>query len=699
MKSRVLISASLLLVPCAVLSSPECAPHATPVLKTVRELREAGFAKPETEHRFSVTGTVLTTMGQRRLVVEDTSGRTAFYAQEKPLLRLSAGDRISVNGLVRTGYLSDLYSDILMPKMTITVLGHGPGVVFRERTIAELTRSNEDFLPVRVTGTVIDIFRDEIDEESAFLQLRDGTAFLSVGLPASHPLLTRPDKLLYASVLIEGFFVHNLTGYRVFLGPHLALGDTGSLRIVAPPAAKPTDAPTLQPLMTTDPRTLAAKPRGSLVGTVLAVRPNGRLILQSSKERLSNIFLANGVAPPVRGQRIRASGHPTTDLYHLNLTQAFWCDESNGMNFAETNSASAVSPRSILHSGASGRRYRPEYHGRRVTMTGVIRTTATSTDLVSDGLPVPLELASGLPLPVAGSIVRLTGVWAFNIDNWRPDAILPHITGYALVLHDPNDIVVISAPPWWTPFRLMLVIIALTALLIAFVAWNRILKTLIDRRGRALYRESIARATSELKTSERTRLAVELHDALSQTLAGVSFRIDAAEETLPTDPDEAARQLKTARLTLKSCRDDLRNCLWDLRNDTLECRDVSESIRRTVLPHLGRTELTVRFPIPRARLSDSTLHALLSIIRELSVNAVRHGRARHISVAGSLDERELAFSVKDDGVGFDPSNRPGAADGHFGLQGVMERLRQMNATLTVESKPGSGTKIIGRIPK
>ena len=51
------------------------------------------------------------------------------------------------------------------------------------------------------------------------------------------------------------------------------------------------------------------------------------------------------------------------------------------------------------------------------------------------------------------------------------------------------------------------------------------------------------------------------------------------------------------------------------------------------------------------------------------------------------------FSVRDDGSGFDPDNCPGLRDGHFGLQGVRERIKKFNGEMSIESQPGTGTRI------
>ena len=99
-----------------------------------------------------------------------------------------------------------------------------------------------------------------------------------------------------------------------------------------------------------------------------------------------------------------------------------------------------------------------------------------------------------------------------------------------------------------------------------------------------------------------------------------------------------------------------------------------------------------RFGVPRARFTDNTTHNLLRIVRELVANAIRHGRAKTVRIAGEEHDGTIRFSVRDDGCGFDPETAPGPAQGHFGLRGIRERLNALNGTLTVESAPGQGTK-------
>lgn len=133
--------------------------------------------------------------------------------------------------------------------------------------------------------------------------------------------------------------------------------------------------------------------------------------------------------------------------------------------------------------------------------------------------------------------------------------------------------------------------------------------------------------------------------------------------------------------------------MWDLRNQTLDDVSMDEAIRRTLAPHLAGASLAVRFDVARELFSDNTALSILRIIRELTLNAVRHGKATAVKVAGCIEGNKLMFSVKDNGQGFDPSNVPGVEAGHFGIQGISERVESLGGALTIDSRRDTGTRV------
>ena len=203
---------------------------------------------------------------------------------------------------------------------------------------------------------------------------------------------------------------------------------------------------------------------------------------------------------------------------------------------------------------------------------------------------------------------------------------------------------------------------------------------------------------AKFKTIERTRLATELHDSVVQNLTGAALEIRAAQAAVPAADEGSASHLDIALKTINSSRAELRNCIWDLRNQALEKNDIDEAIRITLQPHIVDAQLHVRFNVPRRTIPDNAFHNILCIIRELVVNAVRHGHATTLKIAGTTDSGRLLFSVTDNGSGFDPATRPGMEQGHFGLEGVLERVKALDGMADIASAPGKETRITINIP-
>lgn len=268
----------------------------------------------------------------------------------------------------------------------------------------------------------------------------------------------------------------------------------------------------------------------------------------------------------------------------------------------------------------------------------------------------------------------------------RADSMLPS--------EDDVLAVIAQKSSWWTCERIAATIAAASALLLLMLVWSLSLRVLVRRRGRELLREKAAHLDSTLRIDERTRLAVELHDSVAQNLSGVSLQIDAALRNERLNPEKTRSNLLLASAILKSSREDLRNCLWDLRSRALDEPDMESAIRQTLRPILNDTGLTIRFNVPRTKLSDNTAHAVLRIIRELVSNSITHGKATKIAIAGGIGDDRLLFSVSDNGCGFDAENTPGPSGGHFGLAGIRERLRGFSGTMHIESAEGKGTRTV-----
>ena len=575
---------------------------------------------------------------------------------------------------------------MILPVILLTALSVIP--------LGEIDEHRDDRKILTTEGTVIDIVPDEIDYRYSVLLLKDGAAILPVSIDAS----CDRSRLLDARIRVTGKYYRHVHGYRTFADPCITT-TTNALTVLVPPPEDRLDAPPLRSLDQATPQDVKRLGKQSFTGRVLALWGRGNVMLGNGT-RIITATLGRDAPLPSYGLTVKMAGYPETDLYSVNLSKAIWREVP--ADPSEEPEPQDMSAEEILNKRKDFRLINNRLHGQLIRLRGRVLDRAGSAssgprlELLSDGHRTAVDCTA---VPAAannvtvGCEIEVTGRCLMESETWTPYNIFPQIRGFSVIVRKPDDIRVMSRPPWWTPGRLLAVILALFAVLIAFFVWNRILNRLVERRGRALFRAEIASAAAELRTDERTRLAVELHDTISQNLTGALMRTDAALGLLDTDRGKAARNLEIASRTLASCRDDVRACIWDLKSQALEEKDLNVAIRRTLKPHAEDATLAIRFSVPRAKLTDKTAHAILRIIRELTVNAIRHGQAKTIRIAGAGEDGRILFSVTDDGSGFDPETRPGIAEGHFGLEGVAERIRDFDGKMSIESAPGKGTKV------
>jgi NarL family two-component system sensor histidine kinase YdfH len=200
--------------------------------------------------------------------------------------------------------------------------------------------------------------------------------------------------------------------------------------------------------------------------------------------------------------------------------------------------------------------------------------------------------------------------------------------------------------------------------------------------------------------NERQRLARELHDTLSQGLAGLVMQLDAANSYYSKGKGELAqavvqRTMERARTMLSEMRyviDDLRT------NELLRADDLPELVQEEIDRFSDTTGISCEADLDGLT-STPIQHCaqVLRVITESLTNVARHAQAGRVWVQAIVQECSLAIVVRDDGVGFDPAIATGKV-GHYGLVGLRERSRLIGGQLDIESSPGYGTCIRLYVP-
>jgi len=562
-----------------------------------------------------------------------------------------------------------------------------------------------DYRRVTVRGTVANVIRDELDPNWVFLFVEaDGArAVVPVMLVEGNRSFPSDDELIDAEVAATGVFLAASNAGRRHLGPHVANYDGHALKITRPAPKNPfADCPVTRFDAASVAQAKRDGHRRRTTGRVIATFDgNAAFLALDNGERIRVRFAKESELPAV-GALIDVAGFVKNNVFFSHLVHAIW-RTNDAIGWSSDDPVMDISARALLFDEAGQRRIQQRYDGRIVRLRGRVTdvlplpTNRHSIALNADGITVNVE-APILNAPVVGSVVDVTGA-CLLLDSAEGTDDFVRLEGFSLVLRTPADLVVVSAPSWWTAQRLFIVLCVALAVILAATVWNILLQRLAERRGRQLALAEIDRARSELKKTERTRLAVELHDSLSQNLTGIVLQLDASRNARATDEAASERHLDAALRMLQGSRTELRRCIWDLHSSVLDIPDFEEAIRTSLHPVAGGVNLAIRSHIARAFLSDNVAHAVIRILRELVTNAIRHGQAKNVRVAGDIREGPLKFSVTDDGCGLPKEGPAGPEDGHFGLTGIRERLRELGGTLTLESVSPTGTKAVFTIPR
>lgn len=305
-----------------------------------------------------------------------------------------------------------------------------------------------------------------------------------------------------------------------------------------------------------------------------------------------------------------------------------------------------------------------------------------------------------------GSLLDITGIVVLGMPPEEVSSWMYRATRLDLLLRAPEDVVVREAPSWWTPLRLLGLSGALLLTLGLALVWVWQLRRQVRRKTAELASEMRARRDAAIEFQatmrERNRLAANLHDTLLQTMSGLSYQLEACEAEAIPIASRPANHLELARRMVVRAQEDLRGTVWALRALPLNGRSFTEALGLLVA-RLGeghRETISVTGEGDFSRLSDFVAGNLLLVAQEGVSNALRHARATRIDLRVELVEggEALEFRIRDDGVGFDPESRRAPSEGHFGIEGMRERLERLGGSLDIASAPGAGTLLCARVP-
>ncbi len=197
--------------------------------------------------------------------------------------------------------------------------------------------------------------------------------------------------------------------------------------------------------------------------------------------------------------------------------------------------------------------------------------------------------------------------------------------------------------------------------------------------------------------NERKRIARELHDQTGQSLASLSIGLNLLERSAGSE--EMRQRIHQLKENIEQELDAIHNLALELRPSILDDIGLVAALTMLVQNFIKINKVDIQQNIVgfQNRRPDTAIETCLyRIIQEAIHNAIRHGRARHISLFLEWAETTIRLVIDDDGTGFDPHILK--QTDRLGIRGIQERVELAGGTFRLESEPGQGTMIVVTVP-
>jgi len=216
-------------------------------------------------------------------------------------------------------------------------------------------------------------------------------------------------------------------------------------------------------------------------------------------------------------------------------------------------------------------------------------------------------------------------------------------------------------------------------------------------RDRDAQRQRLLRMVITAQEDERRRIARELHDETTQSLAVLAMGLETASAALKSGGPQP--RLDEVKALAVRTLEEVHRLILDLRPAVLDDLGLFSALRWYAERYLAGRGIAVRCEIHELerRLPSEVEIALFRIGQEAMNNIARHARAESVLIQLGPEGHELRIEIEDDGQGFDPDTAPGDRP-HYGLMGIRERAELLGGSAVIQSSPGGGTRVEVRVP-
>ena len=531
------------------------------------------------------------------------------------------------------------------------------------------------------------------------------------------------ESLMDAEVRMVGVVgaIRNTRGE--FLRPGLLIADADDVTVIRPPGPAPFASPSV-PLESIG--QYRREPNGGhrirTSGIVTMSDPGRFFYIQDGLHGVRVESAQQGELIP--GDRVDVAGFIHMRRGLGELTSAIYRRTAGG----DPPPPVPVQPDEIVsvnvRARTAGRVARPcSYHGCLVKSTATLVEIAAPTagrcrmllaadDSILSAI-LPADAYPRLSGLVPGSRLAVTGIAELDLDADDDEVLVadPEAARVGLLVRSADDVVVVQAAPLWTSQRLATALALVVGFLGLAGGWVVSLRKQVAAQAARLAAEMQSRHDAAIEHTaamrERSRLSANLHDTVLQTVTGIGFQLRLCQKMEDrgepkSAPTETGSSLGVARRMVEHAIQQLRGNIWALHMAPSDGQSFADALRALADKLCGEHGVPVAVWVHDAGLvtdiPDIVAGSLLLVAQEAVRNAVRHGIPSRIVIEVTTAGGCVGMTVRDDGTGFDTARRPGPTQGHFGIEGMRERVERLGGRFLIDSATSAGTTVHASLP-
>jgi signal transduction histidine kinase len=191
--------------------------------------------------------------------------------------------------------------------------------------------------------------------------------------------------------------------------------------------------------------------------------------------------------------------------------------------------------------------------------------------------------------------------------------------------------------------------------------------------------------------AERSRLARELHDAVTQTLFSANLIADVLPRIWKRNPEEGLQHVEELRQLTRGALAEMRALLLEMRPESLERSDINTLLKQLADAYIGRARIPLNLEINgECEITHEVKLVFYRVAQEALNNIAKHSGARQVDIHLKCQPGQVNLLIEDDGLGFEAGS---ITPDHLGIVIMRERANSIGAILRIESQAGEGTTV------